>query len=325
MIPAFRCIVNPVPVASPARRLYLTPLVAAAIASAALLAQAPALPNRPGTLKFAAMGDNGTGDRAQYEMAEQMAKLHATFPFDLVIMLGDNMYGGQSPADYVRKFETPYAPLLNAGVKFQASIGNHDRPEQVNYRLYNMNGQRYYTYTRANIRFLALDSNLMDKKQLEWIESTLRDAREDWKIPYFHHPLYSNAERHGASVELRVLLEPLFVKYGVNVVFSGHDHVYERIKPQKGIYYFVSGSAGQLRKGNMAPTEETAASFDQDLSFMAIEVAGADMFFQTIARTGRTVDAGVIHHQSKPGATMPEADRWSAVDAGAQEAPAVRQ
>jgi predicted MPP superfamily phosphohydrolase len=305
-------------VASPARRFYLPSLAVAAVASAALLAQAPPLPNRAGSLKFAAMGDNGTGDRAQYEMAEQMAKVHNTFAFDLVIMLGDNMYGGQSAADYVKKFEQPYAPLLSGGVKFQASIGNHDRPEQVDYRLYNMNGQRYYTYTRANVRFLALDSNLMDRKQLEWIEATLRDAREDWKIPYFHHPLYSNAERHGASVELRVLLEPLFVKYGVNVVFSGHDHVYERIKPQKGIYYFVSGSAGQLRKGNMAPTDETAASFDQDLSFVAVEVAGSDMFFQTISRTGRTVDAGVIHRQSKPGATMPEADRASPVDLGAQ-------
>src|SRR6185436_18493621 len=112
-------------------------------------------------------------------------------------------------------------------------------------------------------------------------------------------------ERHGASVELRVLLEPLFVKYGVNVVFSGHDHVYERIKPQKGIYYFVSGSAGRLRKGNMTPSDETAASFDQDLSFMAVEVAGTDMFFQAISRTGQTVDSGVIHRQPRPAGTTP--------------------
>jgi predicted MPP superfamily phosphohydrolase len=290
-------------VPAPARRLYSTLVVVAAVASAVLLAQPAPLPNRAGSLKFAAMGDNGTGDRAQYEMAEQMAKVHTTFPFDLVIMLGDNMYGGQAAGDYVKKFETPYAPLLSAGVKFQASIGNHDRPEQVNYRLYNMNGQRYYSYTRANVRFLALDSNLMDRKQVEWIETTLRDAREDWKIPYFHHPLYSNAGRHGAAVDLRVLLEPLFVKYGVNVVFSGHDHVYERIKPQKGIYYFVSGSAGQLRKGDMERSEQTAAAFDQDLSFMALEIAGDDMFFQTISRAGRTVDSGVIHRQPKPGAT----------------------
>ena len=294
-------------VAAPARRLYSTLLIVAAVASSALLvAQSSPLPNQQGSLKFAAMGDNGTGDRVQYEMADQMAKVHRTFPFDLVIMLGDNMYGGQSASDYVKKFETPYAPLLSAGVKFQASIGNHDRPEQVNYRLYNMNGQRYYTYTRANVRFLALDSNLMDKKQLDWVDATLRDAREDWKIPYFHHPLYSNAARHGSAVDLRVLLEPLFVKYGVNVVFSGHDHVYERLKPQKGIYYFVSGSAGQLRKGNMDPSDQTAASYDQDLSFMAVEVAGSDMFFQTISRTGRTVDSGVIRRQPKPGATAPE-------------------
>jgi predicted MPP superfamily phosphohydrolase len=289
-------------VSSSARRIPSTLVIVAAVASAALLAQASALPNRAGSLKFAAMGDRGNGDRPQYEMAEQMAKVHNSFAFDLVIMLGDNMYGGQSASDYVKKFETPYAPLLSAGVKFQASIGNHDRSDQVNYRLYNMNGQRYYTYTRANVRFIALDSNLMDKKQLDWLETTLRDAREDWKIPYFHHPLYSNAGRHGSAVNLRVLLEPLFVKYGVNVVFSGHDHVYERIKPQKGIYYFVSGSAGQLRKGDMEPSEQTAASFDQDRSFMALEIIGSDMYFQTISRTGQIVDSGVVHRQP-PGAT----------------------
>ena len=123
--------------------------------------------------------------------------------------------------------------------------------------------------------------------------------RKTGRSCYFHHPLYSDAARHGSSVDLRVLLEPLFTKYGVNVVFSGHDHVYERIKPQKGIYYFVSGSAGQLRKGNMRPDDGTAAYFDQDQSFMLVEVAGDDMFFQVISRTGKTVDSGVIHRQAK--------------------------
>src|SRR5262245_32866823 len=248
------------------------------------------------------MGDNGTGERAQYEVAEQMTKVHASFPFDLVIMLGDNMYGGQTPADFVRKFEQPYAALLKAGVTFQASLGNHDRPENVSYGPFNMNGQRYYTYVRRNVRFFALDSTLMDAKQLAWLEAGLKDAREDWKIPYFHHPLYSNASRHGSSIDLRVLLEPLFLKYGVNVVFSGHDHVYERLKPQKGIYYFVSGAAGKLRRGNMRPDEQTAAYFDQDHSFMLVEVAGADMHFNAISRAGKTVDSGVIHLQPKSGA-----------------------
>jgi hypothetical protein len=286
-------------VRSPGRRILVTLVLVAA--SAGLFAQPTPLPNRPDSVKFAAIGDNGTGDRPQYEIGEQMTKAHATFAFDLVIMLGDNMYGGQKPSDFVKKFEQPYAALLAAGVKFQASLGNHDRPENVNYKPYNMNGQRYYTYVRNNVRFFALDSTLMDPPQAAWLDASLRDAREDWKICYFHHPLYSNASRHGSSVDLRLLLEPVFLRHGVNVVFSGHDHVYERVKPQKGIYYFVSGSAGQLRKGNMTRSDQTAASFDQDMSFMLVEVAGNDMFFQTISRTGQTVDSGVIRRQQRPG------------------------
>ncbi len=285
----------------PSLRRQTAPLIAllAAIAVTAVFGQAAPLPNKPGSLKFAAIGDNGTGDTPQYDVARQMVAFHANFAYDLVIMLGDNMYGGQSPQDFVQKFEKPYAELLAAGVKFQASLGNHDRPENVSYKFYNMGGQRYYTYARNNVRFFVIDSTQVDPKQLEWLEGALRDAKEDWKIPYFHHPLYSDAARHGSSVDLRVLLEPLFTKYGVNVVFSGHDHVYERIKPQKGIYYFVSGSAGQLRKGNMRPDDETAAYFDQDQSFMLVEVVGDDMFFQVISRTGKTVDSGVIHRQAK--------------------------
>jgi 3',5'-cyclic AMP phosphodiesterase CpdA len=269
------------------------------MAAAAFAGQAQTpLPNRPGSLKFAAIGDNGTGDRPQYEVAEQMTRSRATFPFDLVIMLGDNMYGGQRPADFVRKFEQPYAALLSAGVRFQASLGNHDRPENVSYRHFNMNGERYYTYVRNNVRFFALDTTSMDAKQVAWIDASLQKATEEWKICYFHHPLYSNARRHGSSVDVRVLLEPIFVKHGVNVVFAGHDHVYERLKPQKGIYYFVSGAAGQLRRGNMDPSDETAAYFDQDQSFMLVEIAGSELFFQAVSRTGKTVDSGVIRRQS---------------------------
>jgi Calcineurin-like phosphoesterase len=287
-------------VPSPTRRILPIVLFVTAATYSALVAQTVRLPNRPDSVKFAAIGDNGTGDRPQYEVADQMTKLQSTFPFDLVIMLGDNMYGGQKPADFVKKFEEPYRTLLGRRVKFQASLGNHDRPENVGYELYNMNGQRYYTYVRKNVRFFALDTTLMDRKQLDWLDAGLKDSREDWKICYFHHPLYSNASRHGSSVDVRLLLEPLFVRYGVNVVFSGHDHVYERLKPQQGIYYFVSGAAGQLRKGNMEPSDQTAASFDQDQSFMLVEVAGDEMFFESVSRTGRVVDSGLINRQRRP-------------------------
>jgi hypothetical protein len=262
------------------------------------------LPNRPDTLKFAVLGDNGSGNPPQYQLADQMAAVHRVFDFGLVIMLGDNFYGSQTTPELARKFDRPYKALLDGGVTFQAAIGNHDEPFTINYPPLNMRGQRYYTYTRQQVRFVVLDTNVLDAEQMQWFEATLRQAQEPWKIVYFHHPIYGNAGRHGSAVDMRVLLEPLLVKYGVAVVFSGHDHVYERLVPQKGIYYFVVGSGGQLRKGDLVPSPMTAAGFDRDQAFMIVEVAAPELFFQTISRTGATVDSGTIPRLVRPVGTM---------------------
>jgi 3',5'-cyclic AMP phosphodiesterase CpdA len=260
--------------------------------------QAAALPARPDSLKFAVIGDSGTGDTPQYDIGARMNEARTAFPFELVLMLGDNLYGRQDPPDFVTKFQRPYAPLLMAGVLFYASLGNHDNPNNRSYPNFNMNGQRYYSYVKKNVRFVALDSNALDPRQLAWLDEVLRGASDGWKICYFHHPLYSDGGRHGSDVELRVTLEPILVKYGVNVVFSGHDHIYERFKPQKGITYFVNGSSGELRRGDTRPSGLTAAYFDQDQAFSLVEVAGDDLFFEARSRGGRTVDSGVIHRQS---------------------------
>jgi predicted MPP superfamily phosphohydrolase len=282
------------------RRLARRAVYAAAVLlQLTIAAQELSLPNRAGSVKFAAIGDNGTGEFEEYDVGRQMNIWHGKFPFEFVIMLGDNMYGTQQPADFVQKFEKPYKPLLDAGVKFFASLGNHDNTTNDEYKLFNMGGKRYYSYARSNARFFVLDSNALDPAQVKWIEGALKDAQEPWKICYFHHPLYSDGGRHGPSVDLRVVLEPLFVKYGVNVVYSGHDHIYERIKPQKGITYFVAGSGGQLRKGDLRRSQLTAAGFDQDQSFMLNEIAGDELHFQVISRNGRTVDRGTIHRQAQ--------------------------
>ena len=139
------------------------------------------------SLRFAVLGDFGTGDRPQSDIADRMWTARATFPFDLVLALGDNIYGRQEPRDFVDKFERPYARLLDAGVQFQAALGNHDRTENRNYPPYNMNGRRYYTFVRGEVRFVVLDTNAMDPDQLAWADGTLAMAREHWKIVYFHH------------------------------------------------------------------------------------------------------------------------------------------
>jgi predicted MPP superfamily phosphohydrolase len=260
------------------------------------------LPNRSNSLKFAVLGDFGTGDRDQYQVAEQMAKLRTRFPFELVITVGDNIYGGERPQDMKRKFEDPYKPLLDAGVKFYASLGNHDDRAQARYKLFNMEGRTYYTFKapKQDVRFFALETDYLTPPQVAWLEKELVNSGEDWKIPYFHHPLYSSGKTHGSHPDLAVVLEPLFLKAGVSVVFTGHDHFYERIKPQKGIVYFVTGSGGKLRRDDInRKTGLTAVGVDTDHAFLAAEIDGDELYFNTISKVGKIIDSGVIQRRKQ--------------------------
>jgi len=253
------------------------------------------LPNKKDSFHFAVIGDTGTGGSHQYEIAQQLARFHGVFQFKIVLMMGDNLYGGEKPHDFAQKFERPYEGLLANGVKFYATLGNHDDPNQRFYKDFNMDGKRFYSFKpREGVRFFSLDSNYMDKEQIDWLEKELANSGSDWKIAFFHHPLYSSGERHGPDEDLRRTLEPLFIKYGVSVVFSGHEHFYERLKPQNGISYFIEGGSAKLRKGNIGVSDRTAKGFDTDNTFMLCEINGDEMRFQTITREGKTIDSGSV-------------------------------
>jgi len=269
-------------------------------ASAALAQQTVepvvALPNKAGSFKFAVLGDFGTAAREQYQLADQMVKFHRRFKYETVVMVGDNLYGSERPQDFQKKFEIPYKPLLDSGVKFYGALGNHDAREQRYYKLFNMDGKLYYTFKpKPDVRFFFLESTYPVPEQIKWVEDELKASSSDWKIAVFHHPLYSSGDRHGSDLRLREVLEPLFLKYNVSVVLNGHDHFYERLKPQKGIQYFVVGSGGKLRPGNIDRRSGlTAKGFDSDLAFMAAEIIGDQMYFNAISRTGEIVDSGVL-------------------------------
>ena len=258
------------------------------------------LPLKDGSVRWAVIGDNGTGEGPELDIARQMQHYWTKVKFDFVTMDGDNIYGGHTAHDFRVKFEEPYKPLLDEGVKFYASLGNHDDPQiEINYKPYNMNGNHYYTFNRKNIDFFVLDSNYMTPQQLSWVEDKLKGSSAKWKIAYFHHPLYTCAKFHGPDVDLRNQLMPLFTKYGVNVVWSGHEHVYERIKPQQGIYFFLDGNSGQLRYHNLrAACDIDQIGFDTDRTFMLVEVDGDQLYFQTITRSGATIDSGQLTLQT---------------------------
>jgi hypothetical protein len=260
------------------------------------------LPMESNSVRFAVIGDSGTGDRQQYEVALLMEEYRKIVNFDFVIMLGDNIYGGHHSADFQKKFEQPYKPLLDAGVKFYASLGNHDDPNVERlYKPFNMGGERYYSFKKSDVEFFVLDSNYMDPAEINWLGEGLAKSKAKWRISYFHHPLYSDGRSHGPDLDLRLRLMPLFKRYCVNAVFSGHEHVYERTIPEDSIYFFILGNSGKLMTHDFQASQQMRKGFDTDRGFMIVEISGDKLFFQTVSRAGQTIDSGSLPRQTQCG------------------------
>ena len=194
--------------------------------------------------------------------------------------------------------------MLDAGVKFYATLGNHDDPNDERlYKPFNMGGERYYVFKKGDVAFFALDSTYMDPAQLSWLDQNLQNTKSKWKICYFHHPLYNDGRSHGPDVDLRSQLTPLFRRYGVNLVLSGHEHVYERIKPEDNIYYFILGNSAKLMTKDFKSSNQMEKGFDTDQGFMLVEINGEKLYFQVISRGGKTIDAGALDRQMQPSAS----------------------
>jgi hypothetical protein len=142
-----------------------------------------------------------------------------------------------------------------------------------------------------------IDTERLDRTELAWIDREMAGSNAEWKIPIFHRPIYTSGRYERPARPLRAALEPLFVRHGVKAVFSGHEHFYERTKPQQGITYFISGGAGSLRAGDIRRTTLTEKGFDTDYHFMLIEISGDELYFQAISRTGASIDVGVVRRK----------------------------
>jgi 3',5'-cyclic AMP phosphodiesterase CpdA len=262
------------------------------------------LPNTLTSVKFAVIGDSGRWSRPQRELAALMTQVRQQFSFEFVLMLGDNIYEGPATReDYLRKFEEPYAALLEAGVDFYAALGNHDDPGQIHYAPFHMNGERYYSFAppedplakvASSVEFFALDTTNPDREQLRWLDERLAASRARWKVCFFHHPLYTTGRYQYVSYYYRRLLEPLLARHGVDVVFSGHEHIYQRSHLEQGIQYFVSGAAGSVRAGDGSLSESVVRNYSEDLHFVLAEIDRDAFHFQAMSRTGITIDAGTL-------------------------------
>ncbi len=273
----------------------------ATLTAGALIKPASVVGSPSNKTRFAVIGDFGTGGSDEFGIARLMYEKHKSLALDFVLTAGDNIYPNGAGRHFRKNFEEPFAALLNEKVKFYASLGNHDveagRLDQIKYPLFNMNGSSYYSISRGNglVDFFMLDSTDFNDTQTTWLENGLRSSKALWKVAAFHHPLYSSSDKHGSDLKLRARVEPIFIDHGVQVVFSGHDHNYERTKPQNGIQYFVTGAGGKTRRGQVDKKSPIrAASFDEDNSFMLIELDEKEMTFSALSETGEVVDNGII-------------------------------
>ncbi len=268
-------------------------------------------------LRFVNIGDWGNSQAIDPQVFRQLERTHAAMGFTDIVTNGDNNYGSAgSLAAYV---EEELGKLLAAGVKLHFSLGNHDVDAEAKWQDQVGNpvwgewdcsecrrvrpaaaSSRYYSFYRAPVRFVMLDSNLMldgDTGQFGWAAQEVSAsvaAGEPWQVLVFHHPPFSAAQTHGGARALVDRYKGVLKALGVDVVFNGHDHTYERIKTTAacgdGVQYVVNGAVRIRRDDIKQPNACTAAYWDDSPLFVAVEATPTRFHARAITDTGKVVD-----------------------------------
>jgi len=258
------------------------------------LTQAPPVVE-PDRLRFAVVGDNGTGGRNAMRVGRAMAEAYQEEPFSLLVHTGDLVYYGDLADRYEEVYVRPLRPLLDAGVTVRPVLGNHEFDYTATLRLLERLGLpgRYYSFRAGPVEFFMLDSTPPQfggdggAAQLAWLEQRLEASTAAWQVVVLHHPPYSSGRRRPGDMVVRAALEPVLVEHGADLVLTGHDHHYERTSPQQGITYIVAGSGAKLTGVGRSPF--TAASARR-LHFLVIDVEGDQLSGRTIDASGRVFD-----------------------------------
>lgn len=288
----------------------------------------------PGLLHFGVMGDGGSGDKAQFDIAKRMVDVHRADPNDpwkFVLTMGDNVYENGEPEHFDSRYVDVYRPLLEDNVPVHCSLGNHDvrhrnGMDQVEEEAFGFVGkQDEYEFAagpqtadgKQLARFICLNSTRWidavdedNKKELVHLRGELRERlaevdRYRWNILYMHHPIHSYIKRrfgiprgHGSSRELQAALEPILFEHGVDLVLAGHEHFYQKIRPKRGVHHLITGGAGKLRSG--VKTESDDVAFGAvEYHFMDMALDENELHFQAIDDQGRALHSGRIEKPRK--------------------------
>jgi len=288
-------------------------------------AQRP-LQDLPGSLRFCVMGDSGSGDSGQMRVAEQMRNWHSQVGWQHVVMLGDNVYENGEPEYFDSKYVDIYRPMFDTGLRFHGTLGNHDvrhrdgRDMMAEKAFGFIDGKDEYEFAagpetkegKQMARFICLNSNRWidaiesgSRAEVDQLVDSLRERlrRSDnyaWNMLYLHHPMHSHVKKfffgidkgHGSSEALQQVLEPE-LRETIDVVFAGHDHFYQQLKPVHGVHHFVAGGAGKVRKGS--DSKDDRVEFGADAyHFMDLSLSEEGLSFQAIDDEGELVHSGRI-------------------------------
>lgn len=276
----------------------------------------PRQPGAAGATRFAVIGDQGTGDAFEHAMTARMAKVHDARPFAATLMLGDNVYNRGEVGKFDGAIKAPFAGLLSRGVRLYGILGNHDvRTQRGEAQLsYLGQGKQHWwktTLADGDVDVFGLDTTLlvkdpkahlasdeawrtsMGQKQLVWLERALERSDATYKVVVGHHPMYSSGNRQDERSELKGKLEDLLVEHGVDAYLAGHQHVYERREPKRGITHIVSGNGARQEHPTVGRGRLPRVR-SHDNEFMLFEAKPDGLAFQALGVDGRVIDEGVL-------------------------------
>jgi acid phosphatase type 7 len=241
---------------------------------------------------FLAFGDSGGGGSDQYALLEQMFQL----PYELIIHTGDLAYDSGTLDEIERNVFDVYAELFR-NLPFFPAAGNHDyktqeaAPFRSVFALPEAAGEKWYSFDWGPAHFVALDTEADYAAQARWLDDDLAAATAPWKIVYLHRPPYSSGT-HGSDSNLRAKLAPVLERHGVQLVLAGHDHHYERIQPQNGVHYVLTGGGG-IGTRDVGASSFTAFA-EPVIHFVVGEIVADQLILHAIDATGVEFDSVVI-------------------------------
>jgi hypothetical protein len=191
-----------------------------------------------------AVGDFGVGGEIQRSTGEAMRRFEATHPAQLLVTLGDNDYT-RSPSAFRDNWTASFGWLANAGVVPAGSLGNHDVEVQGGRYEFELLGmpRAFYRRSLPHVDVFVLNSTRITATQTRWLRSRLAASTSRWQVVTFHHPPFS-CGGHAGDARVRRAWLPIFERFDVDLVLSGHAHNFQRFAARKGVRYVVHGGGG---------------------------------------------------------------------------------